>query len=63
MHLAKDLATFKILAQSETKAILQRDEEDAEKLAAGIAKAVAKGQASEKREADQFSVCIPADKL
>ena len=43
MNLAKDSATFKILAQSETKAILRRDEEDAEKLAAGIAKAVAKG--------------------
>jgi len=40
---AEDSATFKVLAQSETEAILQRDAEDAEKLAAGIAKAVAKG--------------------
>eukprot|EP00435_Cladocopium_sp_Y103_P049465 s1628_g14.t3 len=39
----RDSATFKVLAQSETEAISRRDAEDAEKLAAGIAKAVAKG--------------------
>eukprot|EP00930_Biecheleria_cincta_P093513 TRINITY_DN8392_c0_g1_i1.p1 TRINITY_DN8392_c0_g1~~TRINITY_DN8392_c0_g1_i1.p1 ORF type:complete len:752 (+),score=175.58 TRINITY_DN8392_c0_g1_i1:67-2322(+) len=39
----KDDTTFRILSQKETDGILSRDAEDDEKLAAGIAKAVAKG--------------------
>lgn len=39
----KDDTTFRILSQKETDGILKRDAEDDEKLATGIAKAVAKG--------------------
>eukprot|EP00931_Biecheleriopsis_adriatica_P102154 TRINITY_DN7716_c0_g1_i1.p1 TRINITY_DN7716_c0_g1~~TRINITY_DN7716_c0_g1_i1.p1 ORF type:complete len:740 (-),score=181.12 TRINITY_DN7716_c0_g1_i1:31-2250(-) len=39
----KDDPTFHVLSSKEAEAILQRDAEDDEKLAAGIAKAVAKG--------------------